>query len=177
MMAPDRYNPYPNMLISPQLNAALNAQVGHEFAASLQYVEIAAFLAGEGWAKLAARFYQQSDEERDHALKLVKYVVEAGGAVAIPAIPAPQARFASVEEAVRLSLSWEQTVTLQFNQLMDLAIAEKDYLAQGFLGWFVREQLEEVSSMEGLLKLVRHAGDKKLVYVETLIGKGATEAE
>jgi ferritin len=177
MMAPDRYNPYPNMLISPQLNAALNAQVGHEFAASLQYVEIAAFLAGEGWAKLAARFYQQSDEERDHALKLVKYVVEAGGAVAIPAIPAPQARFASVEEAVRLSLSWEQTVTLQFNQLMDLAIAEKDYLAQGFLGWFVREQLEEVSSMEGLLKLVRHAGDKNLVYVETLIGKGATEAE
>ena len=165
------------MLISPKLNAELNTQVGHEFSASLQYLEIATFLAGEGWAKLAAHFYKQSDEERDHALKLVRYMVEAGGAVAIPAIPAPQPRFANVEEVVRLSLSWEQAVTKQFNQLMDLAILEKDYLAQGFLGWFVREQLEEVSSMEGLLKLVQHAGDKNLVYVETLIGKGAPEPQ
>jgi ferritin len=160
------------MLISSPLNAALNAQVGHEFSASLQYLEIATYFAREGWAKLAAHFYRQSDEERDHALRLVKYVTETGGELVIPTIPAPRHEFASVEEAVRLSLEWEQTVTQQFNHLMDIAISEKDYLAQGFLAWFVREQLEEVSSMEGLLKLVQHAGEKNLVYVETLVGKG-----
>ena len=80
----------------------------------------------------------------------MNYVVDAGGSVAIPAIPAPQPRFKSAEEAVKLSLDWEVTVTKQINGLVDLAIAENDHTSRNFLQWFVAEQLEEVSSMDML---------------------------
>lgn len=170
------------MLISPKMNAAINEQIGNEFAASLQYVAIASHFAGEGLAELAGKFYLQAEEERDHAMRFVRYVVDAGGRVAIPAIAAPKAQFASVEEAVKLSLEWEQTVTRQINGLVQLAIQEQDYIAQNFLGWFVNEQLEEVSSMDNLLKVVQRAGEQNLLYVEsylarqhgTGVGSGAT---
>jgi ferritin len=151
------------------MNAAINEQIGNEFAASLQYVAIASHFAGEGLAELAGRFYQQAAEERDHAMRFVKYLVDAGGHVAIPAIAAPKAAFASVEEAVALSLEWEKTVTRQINGLVALAIAESDYIAQNFLGWFVSEQLEEVSTMDNLLKVVQRAGPNNLLYVENYI--------
>jgi bacterioferritin B len=159
------------MLISQKMNAAINEQIGNEFAASLQYVAIASHFAGEGLSELATKFYRQADEERDHAMRFVRYVVDAGGKVAIPAIPAPKAQFKSVEEAVRLSLEWEQTVTKQVNGLVQLAIKESDYIAQNFLGWFVNEQLEEVSSMDNLLKVVQRAGDKNLLYVESYLAR------
>ncbi len=170
------------MLISPKMNAAINEQIGNEFAASLQYVAIASHFAGEGLSELAGKFYLQAEEERDHAMRFVRYVVDAGGRVAIPAVAAPKAQFASVEEAVKLSLEWEQTVTRQINGLVQLAIQEQDYIAQNFLGWFVNEQLEEVSSMDNLLKVVQRAGEQNLLYVEsylarqhgTGVGSGAT---
>lgn len=167
------------MLISPKMTAAINAQIGHEFAASMQYVAIASHFAEEGLAVLAGMFYRQADEERDHAMKFVHYLAETGGKLAIPAIVAPRAEFKTAEEAVRLSLEWEQTVTGQINKLMDLAAQESDYLAQDFLVWFVREQLEEVSSMDNLLKVVRRAGEDHLLYVEAYVGRmaGKTEAK
>ncbi|MBM3881595.1 MAG: ferritin [Verrucomicrobia bacterium] len=166
------------MLISEKMTAAINEQVGHEFAASLQYVAIGSHFASEGLSELAAKFYRQADEEREHAMRFVKYLSEAGGPLKIPAIPAPQPTFKSVEEAVRLSLDWEKTVTQQINQLMDLAVKETDYLTQTFLGWFVREQLEEVSSMDNLLKVVQRAGEKNLIYVEGYLARqGSTLIE
>lgn len=159
------------MLISQKMNAAINEQIGNEFAASLQYVAIASHFASEGLSELAAKFYAQADEERDHAMRFVRYVVDAGGQVAIPAIAAPKAQFKSVEEAVRLSLEWEKTVTRQINGLVELAMKESDFIAQNFLGWFVREQLEEVSSMDNLLKVVQRAGEKNLLYVESYLAR------
>jgi ferritin len=159
------------MLISQKINAAINEQIGNEFAASLQYVAIASHFAGEGLAELAQKFYRQAEEERDHAMRFVRYVVDAGGQVAIPAIAAPKATFQTVEEAVRLSLEWEKTVTKQINGLVALAIKESDFIAQNFLGWFVSEQLEEVSSMDNLLKVVQRAGDKNLLYVESYLAR------
>jgi ferritin len=153
------------------MNAAINEQIGNEFAASLQYVAIASHFAGEGLAELAQKFYKQAEEERDHAMRFVRYVIDAGGQVAIPAIAAPKAAFKSVEEAVRLSLEWEKTVTRQINGLVELAIKESDYIAQNFLGWFVSEQLEEVSSMDNLLKVVQRAGEKNLLYVESFLAR------
>ena len=159
------------MLISQTMNAAINGQIGNEFAASLQYVAIASHFAGEGLAELARKFYDQAEEERAHAMRFVRYVVEAGGQVAIPAIPAPKTQFKTVEEAVRLSFEWEQTVTKQVNGLVELAIKESDFLARSFLDWFVNEQLEEVSSMDNLLKVVRRAGEKNLFYVESYLAR------
>jgi ferritin len=159
------------MLISDEMNAALTEQIGHEFAAMLQYVAIATYFDGEGLPRLAQHFYRQADEERDHAMRLVHYIVEAGGQVAIPAIPAVKSGFHSAEEAVQLSLDRELTVTQQINALMDQAIAANDHATRIMLTWFVTEQVEEVSSMETLLRMVQRAGEAGLLFVESYLGQ------
>src|SRR5262245_53336090 len=111
-----------DMLISKDMNGAINEQIGHEFAAMLQYVAIATYFDSEGLPRLAQHFYRQAEEEKTHAMRFVHYLVEAGGEVAIPAIPAVQSGFRSAEEAVKLSLDRELTVTQQINGLMDRAI-------------------------------------------------------
>lgn len=163
------------MLISKPMNAALNEQVGHEFGASLQYVQIATYFDREGLPTLAGHFYKQAEEEREHAMKFVRFIADASGEVAIPTIPAPQPNFKSAEEAVRKSVDWEVTVTKQINALMDLAIKDNDHITRNFLNWFMEEQLEEVSSMETLLSMVRRAGESGLLFVENYLAgrKGA----
>jgi ferritin len=166
------------MLIKPEMNNALNEQIGHEFGASLQYVSIASYFDNDNLPVLAQHFYRQSDEERDHAMRIVKYVVDAGGMIAIPTIPAPKSDFGSAEDAVRSALDWELTVTQQINQLVDLAVEHGDHLSKQFLDWFVNEQLEEVSSMETLLGMVRRAGEPGLLLVESYLAQqgGSTSA-
>ncbi|MGH7720900.1 MAG: ferritin [Gemmatimonadaceae bacterium] len=161
------------MLITPEINDAFNAQIGHEFGASLQYVAIAAYFEVEGLPVLGRHFHRQALEEREHAMRFVKYVVDAGGRVVIPSIPAPKSEFRSAEEAVQLSLDWEMKVTQQINGLMDVAIRKNDHIARNFLEWFVNEQLEEVSSMDTLLRMIRRAGGEKgLIFVENYLAQG-----
>lgn len=160
------------MLLSREMNEQINAQIGHEFGASLQYVNIAGYFDGAALPVLSQHFLKQADEERQHAMKFVGYVLDAGGTVAVPAIPAPRAGFASAEEAVALALEWELTVTKQITALLDLAARERDYVAHDFLEWFAREQLEEVSSMETLLKMIQRAGEPGLLQVENAIAQG-----
>jgi ferritin len=102
----------------------------------------------------------------------VRYLLDAGGKVAIPAVPAPRSDFASAEEAVGLALEWEYTVTKQINTLLDRATSERDYVAHDFLEWFAREQLEEVSSMDTLLKMIRRSGESGLMLVENALASG-----
>lgn len=160
------------MLISPELNAAINEQIGNEFGASLQYVAIAAYFDGDNLPIFARHFYTQATEERDHAMRFVKFIADSGGQLEIPPIPAPQCHFNSAEEAVRLSLNWELKVTEQINGLMDLAITQKNHITKHFLDWFVNEQLEEVSSMETLLGMVRRGGESGLLLVESFLSSG-----
>lgn len=164
------------MPLGTEMNEALNTQIGHEFAAMLQYVAIAAYFDEDGLPRLAQHFYRQAEEERAHAMRLVQYVVEAGGSVAIPAIPAGQSTFASAEAAVQLSLDQEKTVTAQIDALTEQAIAAKDYATRTMLEWFVTEQVEEVSSMETLLRMVQRAGDSGLLFVETILASGQSAA-
>jgi ferritin len=159
------------MLISDKMVNALNTQIGNEFGAFIQYVGIASHFGSENLPELSKHFYRQAEEEKVHALKIVNFVVDAGGRVAIPAIPAPRAKFASAEEAVKLSLDWEETVTKQINGLVDLAIAENDHTSRNFLQWFVAEQLEEVSSMGMLLSMVRRAGEQGLLFIEEFLAR------
>jgi len=154
------------MLISQKINDAINEQIGNEFNASLQYVSIAAHFEGETLPMLASHFYKQAEEERDHAMRFVKYILDAGGRVVIPAVPAPQAKFGSAEEAVKLSLDQELKVTKQINRLVAMAKTEEDFTTDNFLQWFVREQLEEVKSMTDLLNVIRRATEKNLLRVE-----------
>lgn len=153
-------------LISEQMNAAINEQIGNELAASLQYIAIAAYFDSEDLLELANHFYKQSEEERAHALRFVKFVGDAGGHIEIPAIGQPQCKFDRAEEAIQKALDGEIMVTRQINSLVDLAIKEPDHITHNFLQWFVTEQLEEVSSMDTLLKIVRRAGENNLLAVE-----------
>ena len=160
------------MQISTAMNDQMNEQIGHEFGASLQYVAIAAYFDDVGLPVLRDHFFKQADEEREHAMKFVRFILDAGGKVRIPAIPAPKPAFKSAEEAVTLALEWEQTVTKQINALMNRSGSEKDYLSHDFLEWFIREQLEEVSSMDMLLKMVQRTGESGLMLVESALASG-----
>jgi bacterioferritin B len=154
------------MIISNQMNAALNEQVGNEFGASLQYVAIATYFANESLPELAEHFYLQAEEERAHAMRFVRFMVDAGGELHIPAIPEARSRFGTAEEAVQKALDGEIAVTQQITALVDQAIKESDHITHGALQWFVTEQLQELSSMQTLLNIVRRAGEQGLLHVE-----------
>jgi bacterioferritin B len=160
------------MLISEAMNKQMNEQIGHEFGASLQYVNIAAYFDDAGLPTLRDHFFKQADEEREHAMKFVRYLLDANASVEIPAIPAPRHKFASADEAVSLALEWENRVTKQIIALLERATSEKDYLSHDFLEWFAREQLEEVSSIDMLLKMVRRSGEAGLMQVENALASG-----
>lgn len=151
------------MLISERMNAALNQQIANEFGASLMYVAVAAYFDSDSLLELASHFYAQAAEERDHAMKFVKYVVDAGGQLEIAAIPPASSSYASAEAAVQAVLNAELEVTRQINELADLARQESDHLSQTFLNWFITEQMEEVSTSSTLLRVVQRAGDNLLL--------------
>lgn len=160
------------MLISTTLAQALNTQIGNEFGASLQYYAIGAHFHRLHLVQLAKLFFKQADEEREHAQKLLHYVVETGGELRLPPVKEPVHTFATAEEALQAALNWEVEVTGQIKRLMDLAASESDYLAQNFLQWFVDEQLEEVNKMTRLLGVVRMAGERNLISVEAYLVHG-----
>lgn len=158
------------MIISKQLEEALNKQVGAEFGASLQYVSIAAYFDSEDLPQLAAFFYRQAEEEKMHAMKFVHYILETDGQLRIPAIPATKYDFQSAEECAQLALTWEEEVTRMINEMMGIAVKDGDYISQEFLRWFINEQLEEMSTMKTLLATIRRAGDN-LLWVEDFLAR------
>lgn len=157
------------MLISRELAAAFNRQIGNELGASLQYISVGAHFQQKQLTLLAKLFMDQADEERAHAMKFVKYLLDTKGELQIPSVPAPTPSFSSAEEAVAAAYRWEEEVTKQISALMDLAVKENDYLAQSFLQWFIDEQLEEMAKMDRLLSVIRQSGEKNLLMVEAYL--------
>lgn len=167
------------MLANEKLIQAFNQQVGNEMGASMQYIAIASYFDSETLPQLARFFYKQSEEERAHAMKFVKFINDVGGKVQIPSLPAPQSDFASAEEAVAKALSWEEDVTRQIYDLVEVAKEDRNYVGIRFLDWFVQEQLEEVTSMNDLLAVIRRAGPDRLLFVEEYLsrqGRGGLES-
>jgi len=160
------------MQISQKMADLMSAQVGNELGASNQYIQIATYFDGESLSKLAKFFYDQAEEEREHAMKFVHYLMDVSASMSIAAIPATSTDIETAEKAFEMSLDWEKEVTGQINAMMDLAIQEKDYASQAFLQWFVTEQVEEVSTMESMLDVVRRAGEKNLLMMEAYLTHG-----
>jgi len=119
---------------------------------------------------MAKYFARQADEERMHALKMVQFLNDTGRRVNFSALPAPQSEFASVEEVVQLSLDQEVKVTDQIKAIYDVAVENNDRVTQNFMQWFLEEQVEEVASMDTLLKITRRAGPD-LFRVEDYIAR------
>ena len=159
------------MLTSQRIIDAINEQIGNEFSAMLQYFAISAHFDAETLPGLSEHFAKQAEEEKEHALRFIRYVTATGARVNIPAIPASQCGFKHAEEAVALSLEQEKRVTAQINALVHIAKEESDYTSDNFLQWFVQEQLEEVSSMQDLLSVVKRAGEGNLLLVEEYLAR------
>ena len=146
----------------------LNEQVGYEFAASQQYVAIAVHYDAQTLPRLAAHFYRQAVEERNHAMIIVQYLLDADEPVTIPGVAAPQTEFADVVEPVQLALEQEKRVTAQISDLAKLARSEGDLVGEQFLHWFLQEQREEVSSMGALLTVVERSRDNVMLIEDYL---------
>jgi bacterioferritin B len=152
----------------PRFSDALNDQVAYEFAASQQYVAVAVWYDAETLPLLAAHFYRQAVEERNHAMMLVQYLLDAGEKVVMPAVSKPQNNFADPVAPVRLALEQERTVTEQIARLAAVAREENELVGEEFLNWFLKEQREEVASMSALLSVVERAADSILLAEEYL---------
>lgn len=151
---------------------ALNEQIANEFAASQQYVAIAVYYDAQTLPQLAAHFYRQAVEERNHAMMMVQYLVDADADVRIPGVEAPQTEFASDRAPVALALDQERRVTEQIAGLAKLAREESDLVAEQFLGWFLQEQREEVASMSALLSVIDRAAESTLLVEDYLARQG-----
>jgi ferritin len=135
----------------------LNAQIGHEFAAHQQYVACAIYFDELTMPQTAQLFFDQAVEERNHAMMMVRYLLDADAPVKIPGIAAPITEFADVVAPVALALEQEKRVTEQINQLTAVARQHNDFASDQFMQWFIKEQVEEVSKMSDLLAVVRRS--------------------
>jgi len=137
----------------------LTAQVANEFAASQQYIAIAVHYDADALPQLAGLFYRQSVEERNHAMMMVQYLMDADADVVIPGIEAPRSAFGDIVEPVVVALEQEKRVSGQINALAAVAREHGDYSSEQFMQWFIKEQIEEVASMSDLLRVVERSRD------------------
>lgn len=137
----------------------LNEQLGYEFGAHQQYIAIAAYYDAQTMPQMAALFYEQAVEERDHAMMMIQYLLDTDSPVTIPALEAPKNDFTDVIEPVQLALDQEKRVTEQINALVRVARDHDDYASEQFLQWFIKEQVEEVAKMSDLLTVVTRSKD------------------
>ena len=144
---------------APRFAEQLNVQIGNELAAHNQYLACAVYYDDKTMPQMAAFFYAQALEERDHAMMMVQYLLDTDSEVVIPGVDAPRATFEDVVAPVALALDQEKRVTEQINGLAALARQEGDYSSEQFMQWFIKEQIEEVATMSDLLRVVERSQD------------------
>jgi bacterioferritin B len=147
---------------------ALNEQISNEFAAQQQYIGAAVYYDSETLPRLAAFFYRQAVEERNHAMIMVQYLLDTDEEVRIPDIQSQQTRYDDVTGPVKMALEQEKRVSDEINDLFKLARENGDFRAEQFLNWFVKEQVEEVSSMNDLLNVCEQAKESPLLIEDFL---------
>ena len=156
----------------------LNEQIAHEFAAHQQYVAVAVHYDGETLPQLARFFYRQALEERDHAMMMVQYLLDADAPVRIPGVEAPKADFPDIVAPVALALDQERRVSEQINALAITAREAGDLTSEQFMQWFIKEQVEEVATMSDLLRVVQRSQDDPMAIEQFLAREhGGAEAE
>ncbi len=150
------------MAISETMRSRLSEQITGEFVASQTYLAMACQFDNMALKNLAARFREQAEEERGHALKIVDYILRQAGKVSLQALPQPTPEYPTVVAAIEAAVAHEQKVTRQIHELVTLADKEKDYATQSFLKWFVDEQVEEEETIQQLAQVARLAGSNLL---------------
>jgi ferritin len=152
-----------------RLEAELNAQLALEFGAHLQYLAIAAYFDRRDLENLAAFFYKQAEEEKEHGVKILKHISFAGGTVRIPEVQAPQNDFGSTQDALNVFVNQEAANTQRFLDMSKLSLQEGDFSTFNFLQWFVTEQVEEMNVANKLMALYTETGEDRISNLEILI--------
>jgi ferritin len=155
-------------MLSEKLGSQMNEQMKNEFYSAYYYLAMAAWLSAKRLDGFANWYYVQAQEERDHAKKIMDYLIRVGAKVELLAIERPPQDFESVLDICEKTLAHEQLVTSLIYNIMDTAQAERDYKTIQFLKWYVDEQVEEEENAQGLIEKVKMAGDAEggIFYVD-----------
>jgi len=148
-------------MLNEKIEVALNDQIKIEAQSSQFYLAMASWAETEGLIGTAKFLYEHSDEERDHMLKLIKFVNERGGKATIPDLEAPPETFESVLEIFKTLLQHEIDVTAHINEVVDVCLSEKDYTTHNFMQWYVAEQLEEEATARTIMDKLQMIGNEK----------------
>lgn len=144
-----------------EIQNLLNDQIKYEAAASMQYLAMASWADNAGFSGVAEFFYAQSEEEKAHMAKLVKFINERGGKATIPALEKPLDDFENLNALFGHFLESEMFVTEQINKIIFECLQYKDYNVHNFMQWYVTEQLEEESTARTLLDKLTIIGNDK----------------
>lgn len=145
--------------LSQKIADALNEQINVELSSAYTYLAMSAYCQEQNLPGAASWLRLQWEEELAHATKLIDYMAERGGKVALKALGQPNGRFNSLLDVFRQVLKHEQEVTAAIYKIYDLAVAEKDYAAQTLLQWYVNEQVEEENTPAEIIRMLEMAGE------------------
>lgn len=152
----------PTIMLKKKVEDICNRQVEREGYSSNLYLAMASWAETNGLAGVAQWLYAQAEEEKMHMLKFIKYINERGGKALIPSYKKPPEAFKNVDEMFKEVLKHEQFVTASINEIVELALAEKDYNTHNFLQWFVTEQDEEEASVQAIIDKLSLGGKNHL---------------
>ena len=148
-------------MISEKMQSELNEQVNKEFYSAYLYLAMAAYCTTIGLPGFAHWMRLQYEEENMHVTKMYDYILAQGGEIHLKKIEEPGKEFGSPVEIFEQTLEHEQFITRSINNLMGLAIEERDYATQTFLQWYVTEQVEEEANVNDVLNPLRMVGNDK----------------
>ena len=148
-------------MLSKTIETVLNTQIRIEAESSQVYLSMACWAEVKGFAGIAQFMFLQSDEERTHMLKLVKYVNERGGHALITELKTPKTSYGTFKEMFEELYQHELFVSNSINELVHISLQEKDYATHNFLQWYVAEQIEEEAQAKNILDKINLIGDDK----------------
>jgi len=161
-------------MLSEKIAEALNKQVNKEMYSAYLYMAMSAYSTYIGLKGFANWFMVQYQEEMVHAMKIYDYINDQGGQLKLAAIEQPATEFESPMDMFEKTLEHEKFITRSINELVDLAIAEKDHATNIFLQWYVTEQIEEEGNDNEIiakLKLVGKDGNGLLMLDKELAAR------
>jgi len=161
---------------APRFTEQLNLQIGNELAAHNQYLAVAVHYDALTMPRMAAFFYRQALEERDHAMMMIQYLLDTDADVVIPAVEGAVSTFDDVVAPIRLALDQEQRVTDQISTLVRIAREENDFASEQFMQWFIKEQVEEIATMSDLLAVATRNADD-IEDIEEYVAREHAELE
>ncbi|NLE34832.1 MAG: ferritin [Bacteroidales bacterium] len=158
-------------MLTKKVEEFCNRQIEREGYSSNLYLAMASWAETKGMEGIAAWLYAQADEEKEHMLKFIKWINERGGTAIIPEFKKPPVEYEGVPELFAEVLKHEQYISASINEVLEVAIAEKDHATTNWIQWFVDEQVEEESSAQQIIDKLNLAGANAIYLLDRDIMK------